>query len=1008
MTTAQIGTALRQVQRLFVEGSTANVPDGELLERFLSEGDEAAFTALIERHGPMVLGTCRAMLGDRDGAEDAFQATFLVLICKARSIRGRGALASWLYQVAHRIALQAGTRAARRRSRERQFGQMRAEIAKGHEGADDWRPILHEEVARLSEKYRLPLLLCDLEGKTHAQAAIELNCGEATVQRRLARARELLRSRLVHRGVTLPAGGLAMAFGRSADAAVPPCWVEAIVRAAGTFGARASTIAIGEVVSTTARTLARQSLRSMVLGQLRAAAAAVVFLTAVVGIAWGLGLPGQERERAVETPRMQEPRGKAAAQPAPAGAEKPVDLREIITVRGRVLDPKGHPFQGARLYLINDRLKDFPNLLVRATSDHEGRFLFRVSHSDFEALYSEVPWSFNTILALSEPYAFALGYDQPMIREAAVASPREPRVLVANDRVDPAELTLRLARDDVPISGRIIDLEGRPVAGVLVKVVEVRSPAKGSLNDWLKAVEESKDLHRVDSPVVVNPMLDLPSPPGILPVRTGPDGRFLLKGIGRERIAKLQVEGPTIETVHLDVLTRPGRTIRYPRPRDGRDDEAVTIHGSTFEHVAGPTRPIEGVVSDMDTGRPLAGILVHSERALSNRAEWRVQAITDARGHYRLVGLPRGREGVLMAIPPIDIPWSVLKAAGSSIPRPEELPYLRAQVSVPGSPLNQAAGVDIRLKRGVWVIGRVIDPNSGKPVQASLAYYVYDDNPHLKRVPGFTWSRNGPNHTDKDGLFHLVAFPGQGVLAASVAPGELGQSTYVMGAGLDRFKHKIDRSLPTRPYMVPPMNYQALAEIDPAPGTASLSRDLVLETGRSLKLTVLDPNGKPLTGLRMTGLFDDGDHWPVPPSEGSSYRILGLKPGRQRDLCFLDEKQKLAGELVLHGDETNPQSVTLRPWGTLTGRVVDAEGEPQGTGFLYPRMLPVGKDGRFRRVGKDGRFRVEGLVPGKPYEFVFLLESGGRFARQAVKDVKVGPGEVKDLGDVVPKLRKGQ
>ena len=110
MATAPIGTALRQVERLFVEGRTANVPDGELLERFLSEGDEAAFTALIERHGPMVLGTCRAMLRDPDAAEDAFQATFLVLICKARSIRGRGALASWLYQVAHRIALQAGPR----------------------------------------------------------------------------------------------------------------------------------------------------------------------------------------------------------------------------------------------------------------------------------------------------------------------------------------------------------------------------------------------------------------------------------------------------------------------------------------------------------------------------------------------------------------------------------------------------------------------------------------------------------------------------------------------------------------------------------------------------------------------------------------------------------------------------------------------------------------------------------------------------------------------------------
>ena len=148
MTTAPIGTALRQVQRLFVEGRTASLPDSELLERFLSESDEAAFTALIERHGPMVLGTCRVMLGDADAAEDAFQATFLVLICKARSIRGRGALASWLYQVAHRIALRAGAETTRTRSREREFGRMRAVNIPRAEPADDWRPILHEEVAR--------------------------------------------------------------------------------------------------------------------------------------------------------------------------------------------------------------------------------------------------------------------------------------------------------------------------------------------------------------------------------------------------------------------------------------------------------------------------------------------------------------------------------------------------------------------------------------------------------------------------------------------------------------------------------------------------------------------------------------------------------------------------------------------------------------------------------------------------------------------------------------------
>ena len=165
MATARMGTALRQIQHLFVEGRLASLPDGELLERFLAGGDEAAFTALVERHGPMVLGTCRAVLRDADAAEDAFQATFLVLVCKARSIRGRGALASWLYQVAHRIAIQAGAEAARRRRRERLVGQFNATDDHRVEPDDEWREILHEELARLSDKYRLPAVALRPGGK---------------------------------------------------------------------------------------------------------------------------------------------------------------------------------------------------------------------------------------------------------------------------------------------------------------------------------------------------------------------------------------------------------------------------------------------------------------------------------------------------------------------------------------------------------------------------------------------------------------------------------------------------------------------------------------------------------------------------------------------------------------------------------------------------------------------------------------------------------------------------
>ena len=205
---------------------------------------------------------------------------------------------------------------------------------------------MHDEIARLSDKHRLPLLLCDLEGKTHAQAAAELNCGEATVRRRLAGARDLLRSRLTRRGVALTAGALATTLGRSALANVPPGWVAATAKAAAGMSSTAARIAVGDVVSTTAASLARRSLHAMLWVQLRAAAASIVFLVALVGIAWGVGTYRQDQTAAPDMKRMQRPRSAPAAQVPPAKGEKPADS-ETVTSRGRVLDTEGHPVPGA-------------------------------------------------------------------------------------------------------------------------------------------------------------------------------------------------------------------------------------------------------------------------------------------------------------------------------------------------------------------------------------------------------------------------------------------------------------------------------------------------------------------------------------------------------------------------------------------------------------------------------------------------------------------------------------
>ena len=254
-------------------------------------------------------------------------------------------------------------------------------------------------MARLSEKYRLPLLLCDLEGKTHAQAAIELNCGEATVRRRLASARELLRSRLVRRGVTLSDGGLAMAFGRSVAAAVPPAWIRTTLRAAETFGSRAAGIAIGEVVSTTAATLARRSLRTMLLCQMKTTAAAVAFLTALVGIAWGLGLPRQEKA-GTETPRMSGRQAPPDAGSVVAKVETPTESRRSSRIRVESWTRKA-VLSREPPFTSSPTDSGIPATRPCApTTGADGRFRFRVRKTDYDATLEERPWSYATLVAL--------------------------------------------------------------------------------------------------------------------------------------------------------------------------------------------------------------------------------------------------------------------------------------------------------------------------------------------------------------------------------------------------------------------------------------------------------------------------------------------------------------------------------------------------------------------------------------------------------------------------------
>jgi RNA polymerase sigma factor (sigma-70 family) len=250
--------------------------DAQLLTRFVAERDEGAFAALVDRHGPLVLGVCRRVLRDHHDAEDAFQATFLALARKAPSLRRREAVAGWLYEVAYCAAVEAG-RARARRGRERQVGDMPHPEVQPTE-PPDWRPVLDRELAGLPQKYRSAIVLCDLEGLSRREAARQLGLAEGTLSSRLATGRRVLAGRLTRRGVAFSGGALAAALSEAAASArVPAALVWSTAKAA----------AGGLAASTPAAALMEGVVKAMLMAKLKVVLG-VALVVGAVG-AGGLG-----------------------------------------------------------------------------------------------------------------------------------------------------------------------------------------------------------------------------------------------------------------------------------------------------------------------------------------------------------------------------------------------------------------------------------------------------------------------------------------------------------------------------------------------------------------------------------------------------------------------------------------------------------------------------------------------------------------------------------------------
>ncbi len=879
------------IRTLFEVGTVGGLTDGQLLEQFSSRQDEAgeaAFAALVARHGPMVLCVCRGLLGNAHDADDAFQATFLVLAKRARSIRDPELLGNWLYGVARKTAQKSKARRARWKKRAEREASMssvavdngRAELEpiKGEESA-----ALHEEVDRLPERLRVPIVLCYLEGLTHAEAARRLRWPIGTVRSRMARARGLLRTRLARRGLAYGALVAAIESPRAVLADVPRALAERTVRSAlGWAAGSAPGIVSGPVAS-----LASEVLEAVSMGGLKRTAAA---LLAAGCLAAGAGMiavsasqdqpprKGSTAKAAPGAPQQEPERDRALNQPPSAA-----DTLSKMAVRGTVLDPTGKPVAGAGVAIFGFPRRgrdgaDYSGLhpvLGHTTADHAGRFRMDVPRTSSERY-------FNVDMIAGAP-GFGMGWQ------------------ALNPDAESPDVELRLLQEEA-VRGRLVDLRGEPAAGIAVLVVQVAAKTDG-------------EYHGVG---IREPAVNIPGWPKA--VTTDPQGRFLIRGVGRGVAAEVQIRDERFARQEIVI-----------EPRASGESE-----GNAY--VLTPAHPIDGRVTYADSGAPVpdARMVAQGGHYISDHA--------DANGRFRLN-------------PYADRPYKSMTTGETLFTvyayAPEGQPYLGVQKEITWKKGSVRQAVDFALPRGVLIRGKVTDASSGKPVAGCQILYAPQNPPRFD--PSFSvltgeWSTVV---SGDDGTYSIPVPEGQGHLVATKAAPEYILSVFgsqTLGG----------RAGGHRKYA------QALVPVEAKTGSGPIDVAINLRPGLTVKGQVKGPDDKPVTEGFIITRFNVGaqaQRWggyPIRVRDGR-FALPGLEPGRAYSVLVQDAKRRWGAAIEVSAKQigNEPLMIHLAPAGSARIRLVDSAGKPI-SGYRAALQIVV-TPGRFQ-CDFDGSVRGEDLA----------------------------------------------
>ncbi len=695
---------------------------------------------------------------------------------------------------------------------------------------------------------------------------------------------------------------------------------------------------------------------------------------------------------------------------------KPTTAAEESSLAGVVLGADGKPVAGARFYWFRSRVLELepmsPQLV--AESDGAGEFNFELPPVGAEA-DGPLGWEYHDrIVVRASGHGFVVtsphGLRQETERSNSLSGTLPPATSGSRG------VTVKLPLAGNTLRGQIVDIDGQPVKDAMVRIRWYVDKDNHFIQSFLSE-EEARDkdsaLWRVRVAALVN-VIEPPPLRHVLPMaKTDGQGRFEIHDVGTDRMFQLLVEGEHVESADILARNEPGEVIEVLPERHTGDGDVRKVYPRDILHVAGPSNPVTGIVTDFDSGQPIAdamvrAYLIHGNELWSIREREEFAAHTDAQGRYRITGLPMGNENGLVAFTMGD------------------QPYIAAGVQVDTSNSGAEAVHDFRLRRGVWAEGRVFDSQSGRPFTGEISYYYFDSDQLRADFPGLDEAFiDGQFWTNPNGEFRVPVLPARGILAYRYdgsSHDRDGIEQYPRGYGAESIAgYQHEGSLPyfrTQPSRLIPSNYQRVVEVHPTAGQMTIRADMPLVGSTPVTIRVVDADGKPVTGYRA---YNAETNWGWKQQDSAQFVVTGLKPDERRKIFIYHRQRNLSGAVMADSSNREPVEIKLQPAGSITGQLVDADGAPAGDATLLPNLEALRDDDRVAiwpphpelkanptniPVEEQGRFRLDGLVGGMKYSAHVSapVRQNGRvndqIVAQALINVVARSGETIDLGQI--------